>query len=172
LSLGDPIEVYRFDPRFLRSRCLYHAQVLESYVVDVDPPSGHVQPSERNPSKNSITCLTVPSEMRARRLAGPGLYAEPRLAPAIVRDVETPALANEQKLILRAMFKGDLSAFPLEEIAASASISFEQAWYAVLELLQLRFLTPSGLGFYALTEKGREAAFHTAKCCSPVHRDT
>jgi hypothetical protein len=60
----------------------------------------------------------------------------------------------------------------LEEIAACASISFEQAWYAVLELLQLRFLTPSGLGFYALTEKGREAAFHAAKCSSSVHRDT
>jgi hypothetical protein len=84
--------------------------------------------------------------------------------------VENSVLANEQKLILRAMFKADLSAFLLEEIAASASIPFEQAWYAVLELLQLRFLTPSGLGFYALTEKGREAAFHTAKCCSPVDR--
>jgi predicted transcriptional regulator len=46
----------------------------------------------------------------------------------------------------------------LEEIAATASISLEQAWYAVLELIELRLLTTAGMSAYTLTEKGREAA--------------
>jgi hypothetical protein len=66
--------------------------------------------------------------------------------------------AFEHKQVLRAMCETDLADFVLEEIAASARISFERAWYAVLELIELRFLQPVGIGFYGLTAKGRQAA--------------
>jgi hypothetical protein len=100
LSLGDPIEVYRFVPRFLRTRCLYHAEVLESSSL-----------------------------MSIRHRA---MFSRPRVAR---QRTEADTARHVQ----------GMSAFLLEEIAASASISFEQAWYSVPELLQLRFLTPSGL---------------------------
>jgi DNA-binding IclR family transcriptional regulator len=38
----------------------------------------------------------------------------------------------------------------LEEIAAMSSISFERAWYATLELLEMGLVTPTGLGLYRL----------------------
>ena len=43
----------------------------------------------------------------------------------------------------------------LEEIAAMASISFERAWYASLELLELRLITPTGMGLYVITDRPR-----------------
>ena len=47
---------------------------------------------------------------------------------------------------------------PLEEIAPTARITFEQAWYAALDLIELRLLSPAGVGFYSLTDAGTEAA--------------
>ena len=44
----------------------------------------------------------------------------------------------------------------LEEIAAMAGISFEQAWYAVLDLLEMRLVTPAGMGLYDLTRRNAE----------------
>jgi predicted transcriptional regulator len=44
----------------------------------------------------------------------------------------------------------------LEEIAAMAGISFEQAWYAVLDLLEKRLVMPAGMGFYVLTRRNAE----------------
>jgi hypothetical protein len=67
-------------------------------------------------------------------------------------------LANDQKAVLRALARADCSPFVLEEVAATASLSFEQAWYTVLELIELRFMTPAGIGLYGLTAKGRESA--------------
>jgi hypothetical protein len=46
----------------------------------------------------------------------------------------------------------------IEEIAAMASLPFERAWYTVLGLIELRFMTPAGIGLYALTGRGRDAA--------------
>lgn len=60
-------------------------------------------------------------------------------------------------MVLRALAKGD-PPLVLEEIAGTASISFERAWYAVLELIELRLLTSAGISLYALTEAGRETA--------------
>ena len=57
-------------------------------------------------------------------------------------------------MVLLAFAKADPPVV-LEEIAASASISLERAWYAVLELIELPAV---GMSAYALTEKGREAA--------------
>jgi hypothetical protein len=39
-----------------------------------------------------------------------------------------------------------------------ASLPFERAWYPVLGLIELRFMTPAGIGLYALTGRGRDAA--------------
>ena len=66
-------------------------------------------------------------------------------------------LGNDHRMVLLAFAKADPPVV-LEEIAASASISLEQAWYAVVELIELRLLTAVGMSAYALTEKGREAA--------------
>jgi hypothetical protein len=41
----------------------------------------------------------------------------------------------------------------LEEVAAMAGISFEQAWYAVLDLLEMKLVTPAGMGLYVLTRR-------------------
>ena len=46
----------------------------------------------------------------------------------------------------------------LEEIAATAAVSFEQAWYVVGDLIEFRLMTPAGLGAYHLTVQGEEAA--------------
>jgi hypothetical protein len=45
--------------------------------------------------------------------------------------------------MLLALFKADRCPLVLEEIAAMASLPFEQAWYSVLELIELRFMTPA-----------------------------
>jgi hypothetical protein len=66
-------------------------------------------------------------------------------------------LGDDHRMVLLALVKADPPAV-LEGIAANASISLEQAWYAVLELIELRLLTAVGMSAYALTEKGREAA--------------
>ena len=41
----------------------------------------------------------------------------------------------------------------LEETAAMAGISFEQAWYAVLDLLEMRLVTPVGMGLFILARR-------------------
>ena len=67
-------------------------------------------------------------------------------------------LANNHKMVLLALSKGDRYPLILEEIAATAGLSFERAWYAVLELIELRLLTPTRIGLYGLTIEGRETA--------------
>ena len=67
-------------------------------------------------------------------------------------------LATDHKMVLLALFKADRHPFILEEIAATACLSFERAWYAVLELIELRLLTPTRIGLYDLTVEGRETA--------------
>ena len=57
-------------------------------------------------------------------------------------------------MVLRAFAKADL--LVLEEIAATASISLERAWYAVLE--RVAAPAPAGMNVYALAEEGKEAA--------------
>jgi hypothetical protein len=37
-----------------------------------------------------------------------------------------------------------------------ASISFERAWYAAMELLELRLMTPSGMGLYIAIRQNEE----------------
>lgn len=61
----------------------------------------------------------------------------------------------EQNAVLRALTKANGPAV-LEEIAAMAGISFERAWYAVLELLELRVITPLGMGLFVLTRQTAE----------------
>jgi hypothetical protein len=51
----------------------------------------------------------------------------------------------------------------LEEIAAMASISFERAWYTVLELMELRFIGMAGISLYILTARGIAAADRIAR---------
>jgi hypothetical protein len=70
----------------------------------------------------------------------------------------TDALSEDQRLILLALAKAQSESLTLEELAPTASVSFEQAWYAALDLIQLRLLTPAGVGFYGLTAAGKEAA--------------
>jgi hypothetical protein len=68
-------------------------------------------------------------------------------------------LAVDHKIVLCALFSaGRCSPFILEEIAATASLTFEQAWYAVLDLIELRFMAPAGIGLYRLTIEGKETA--------------
>lgn len=67
-------------------------------------------------------------------------------------------LASDKETVLRALFSADRCSLILEEIAAIASISFERAWYAVLELIELQFMAPAGIGAYELTSEGRETA--------------
>ena len=56
----------------------------------------------------------------------------------------------EQNALLRALNRSS-DPLVLEEIAAMAGISFEQTWYAVLDLLELRVITPMGMGLFGLT---------------------
>jgi hypothetical protein len=68
-------------------------------------------------------------------------------------------LPVDDKMVLCALFNaGRCCPFILEEIAATASLTFEQAWYAVLDLIELRFMTPAGIGLYRLTVEGKETA--------------
>ena len=67
-------------------------------------------------------------------------------------------LSSDHQTVLRALIKADQCSLVLEEIAVIASLSFERAWYAVLELIELRFLTPAGLGLYRLTADGQQTA--------------
>ena len=57
---------------------------------------------------------------------------------------------SDQMAVLSALSKA-AGPLVLEEIAAMASISFERAWYASLELLELRLMTLAGVGLYVLT---------------------
>lgn len=67
-------------------------------------------------------------------------------------------LFENERAVLRALAKVDATSLPLEEIAPAARISFEQAWYAALDLIQLQLLTPTGVGFYSLTPAGETIA--------------
>jgi hypothetical protein len=67
-------------------------------------------------------------------------------------------LANDHKIVLRALFKAGRCPFILEEIAATAAVSFERAWYAVLEMIELGLIAPAGIGLYGLTEQGKDLA--------------
>ena len=76
---------------------------------------------------------------------------------------EYVVLVNDHRQVLRVLLSTDHCPLILEEIAATASLPFERAWYTVLELIELRFLTPAGSGVYRLTSQGREAANHLIK---------
>ena len=67
-------------------------------------------------------------------------------------------LAGDQETVLRVLFKTDSCPLLIEEIAAMASLSFERGWYTVVELIELRFMTPAGISLYVLTRHGRDAA--------------
>jgi hypothetical protein len=58
---------------------------------------------------------------------------------------------SDQMAVLSALSKANGPAI-LDEIAAMASISFERAWYASLELLELGLMTSAGMGLYALAD--------------------
>ena len=62
---------------------------------------------------------------------------------------------EDQKAVLRALSQAN-GPLVLEEIAAMASISFERAWYAAMELLELRLMTPSGMGLYIAIRQNEE----------------
>ncbi len=66
--------------------------------------------------------------------------------------------ASDYGRVLLALVAADRSPFVLEEIAATAAVSFEGAWYAVLELIEKRFMSPAGVDRYVLIEEGQEAA--------------
>ena len=74
-----------------------------------------------------------------------------------------PVLAGDQETVLRALFRVDRCPFLIEEIAAMASLSFERAWYTVLELIELRFISMAGISLYVLTALGIEAADRIAR---------
>jgi hypothetical protein len=63
-------------------------------------------------------------------------------------------LSSSHKAVLRALCKPNHPPLILEEIAATASVSFEDTWYVVLELIQLRLMTAVGIGFFGLTTEG------------------
>ena len=67
-------------------------------------------------------------------------------------------LGSDHEIILRELVKTGRCPLILEEVAATASLSFERAWYAVLDLIEARFISPSGIGLYDLTEEGKETA--------------
>ena len=66
-------------------------------------------------------------------------------------------LSDSHIAILRTLIKAD-APFILEELAGTASISFEAAWYAVLELIELQLMTVAGIGLYQLTSQGQRIA--------------
>ena len=59
---------------------------------------------------------------------------------------------SDQMAVLSALSKAD-GPVVLEEIAAMASISFERAWYTVLELIELRFISMAGISIYVVTAR-------------------
>jgi hypothetical protein len=67
-------------------------------------------------------------------------------------------LADDHKTVLKALIRADHCSLILEEVAATATLSLERTWYAVLELIELRFMTPAGISLYCLTAQGKEAA--------------
>jgi hypothetical protein len=67
-------------------------------------------------------------------------------------------LANDHKIVLRALFKAGRCPFILEEIAATTAVSFERAWYAILDLIELGLIAPAGIGLYGLTQQGKDIA--------------
>jgi hypothetical protein len=71
-------------------------------------------------------------------------------------------LANDHKIVLRALFKAGRCPFILEEIAATAAVSFERAWYAVLEMIELGLIAPAGIGLYDLSQHGKDIASRVA----------
>jgi hypothetical protein len=66
-------------------------------------------------------------------------------------------LSNDHASVLRALAKTD-DPLILEEVAATTGLSFEDAWYAVLELIELRLMKVTGIGFYRLTVEGQHTA--------------
>jgi hypothetical protein len=62
---------------------------------------------------------------------------------------------SDQMAVLRVLSKIE-SPIVLEEIAAMACISFERAWYATLELLEMRLMSPAGFGLYVLIGEAEE----------------
>jgi hypothetical protein len=69
---------------------------------------------------------------------------------------------SDQAAVLNALSKTE-GPLVLEEIAAMASISFERAWYTVLELMELRFLGMAGISLYILTACGIASADRIAR---------
>ena len=69
---------------------------------------------------------------------------------------------SDQAAVLNALSKTE-GPLVLEEIAAMASISFERAWYTVLELIELQFVGMAGISLYVLTASGIEAAYRIAR---------
>ena len=69
---------------------------------------------------------------------------------------------SDQMAVLSALSKAD-GPVVVEEIAAMASISFERAWYTVLELIELRFISMAGISLYVVTARGIEAADRIAR---------
>jgi hypothetical protein len=67
-------------------------------------------------------------------------------------------LASDHKIVLCALFKTGRCPFILEEIAATAAVSFERAWYAVLDLIELGRMAPADIGLYCLTQQGKDLA--------------
>ena len=54
-------------------------------------------------------------------------------------------LANDHKAVLSALIRAEHCPLILE-VAATAALPFERAWYVVLALIELRFMTPAGVG--------------------------
>jgi len=67
-------------------------------------------------------------------------------------------LANDHKTVLGALIGAARRPLILEEVAASAGLPFERTWYAVLELIELQYMTPAGAGLYCLTDEGEKSA--------------
>ena len=69
---------------------------------------------------------------------------------------------SDQMAVLGALSKAAGPAV-LEEIAAMGSISFERAWYTVLELIELGFMSIAGISLYVLTARGIAEAERIAR---------
>ena len=69
---------------------------------------------------------------------------------------------SDQMAVLSALSKTE-GPVVLEEIAAMASISFERAWYTVLEVIELRFIGMAGISLYVVTARRNEAADRIAR---------
>jgi hypothetical protein len=78
----------------------------------------------------------------------------------VLRNLVTPRptveqLPHDNRAVIGALRKTE-TPFVLEEVAATASVSFEAAWYAVLELIELGLVTVTGIGLYQLSVQGRQ----------------